>query len=94
MSIADELKSTYIMLCNTFSSEMTEEEYYIILYLLYEHMCDENLSKVMAEFTHQSIWKIQNDIYKVCNMKFEDGSVREMEERLNQHGFGKWKEEM
>ena len=48
--LPDALKSTYDMLAESFPDGINEEQYWIILYLLYDDMSDENLAIVMSHF--------------------------------------------
>ncbi|MBR1815304.1 MAG: hypothetical protein IJ763_01245 [Lachnospiraceae bacterium] len=84
-------EKTIMMLKKSFESEITEEEYYILLYLLYDYMCDENLAIVMETLTKKSKWVIINDIAKAINMEQSAKTILAVEERLNMNGFEKWK---
>ena len=48
------LKSTEKMLKKTFETGISEEEYYVLLFLLYDYMSDENLAIVMENLTKKS----------------------------------------
>lgn len=85
------LKSTYDLLSETFPEGISEEYYWIILYLLYNDMSDENLAIVMSDFVDKSIGIISNDIYRVCQMEFDSALLHEIENRLERHGFIDWK---
>lgn len=89
--LLDALKSTYDMLAESFPDGISEEQYWIILYLLYDDMSDENLAIVMSHFVNKSYAIISNDIYRACQMEFDSVLLDEIENRLEKHGFIDWK---
>lgn len=91
MKISEALNSTYDMLLHAFSDGISEEYYWIILYLLYDYMSDENLAIVMSNLVNKSFETISNDIYKVNWMEFDSDLLSEIENRLERHGFIEWK---
>lgn len=91
MRIPEFLKSTYIMLFETFPNGICEEYYWIILYLLYDYMADENLALVMSFFIDKPLGVIENDIYRVCKMEFDFELLDEIKSRLDKCGFEEWK---
>ena len=48
------------MLFETFPNRICEEYYWVILYLLYEYMSDENLALVMSYFINKPLEIIVN----------------------------------
>ena len=70
MFINSALKSTENMLKKTFETGISEEEYYVLLFLLYDYMSDENLAIVMENLTKKSKWVIENDIAVSINKDF------------------------
>lgn len=70
-NVPDYLKSTIDLINRTFPDGIDEKLYFILLYLLYDHMSDENLSKVISVCINKKQALICNDIYKACNMKFD-----------------------
>lgn len=93
MQIPEYLKSTYTMLSETFPNGICEEDYWIILYLLYDYMSDENLALIMSFFIDKPVEIIVNDIYGVCHMELDSEVLNEVENRLNKFGFEEWKDE-
>ena len=91
MFINSVLKSTEKMLKKTFETGISEEEYYVLLFLLYDYMSDENLSIVMENLTKKSKWAIQNDIAVSINKNFSREIIMSIEDRLNANGFKEWK---
>ncbi|MDE6568629.1 MAG: hypothetical protein K2K70_12985 [Lachnospiraceae bacterium] len=91
LSLPDTLKSTYDMLAESFPDGISEEHYWIILYLLYDDMSDENLAIVMSHLVNKSYAIISNDIYRACQMEFDSVLLDEIENRLEKHGFLEWK---
>lgn len=91
MRIPEFLESTYSMLTESFPNGIREEYYWVILYLLYDHMADENLALVMSCFTNKPLEIIANDIYKVCRMEFDSELIEEVKSRFDECGFKEWK---
>ena len=92
MRLPEALNSTYDMLLAAFSDGISDEYYWIVLYLLYDYMCDENLAIVMSNLVNKSVEIISNDIYKACRMEFDPDLLSEIENRLERYGFIDWKE--
>ena len=93
MEIPDYLQSTYLMLIRAFPNGINEELYWIVLYLLYDYIADENLSIVMSFFSGKSLATVSNDIYGVCQMKFDYKLLEEVKNKLDANGFDEWKKE-
>ena len=91
MFINSALKSTEKMLKKTFETGISEEEYYVLLFLLYDYMSDENLAIVMENLTKKSKWVIENDIAVSINKDFSPEIINSIEDRLNANGFKEWK---
>ena len=91
MFINSALKSTENMLKKTFETGISEEEYYVLLFLLYDYMSDENLAIVMENLTKKSKWVIENDIAVSINKDFSPEIIISIEDRLNANGFKEWK---
>ncbi len=91
MFINNALKSTEKMLKKTFETGISEEEYYVLLFLLYDYMSDENLAIVMENLTKKSKWVIENDIAVSINKDFSPEIIISIEDRLNANGFKEWK---
>ena len=85
------LKSTEKMLKKKFETGISEEEYYVLLFLLYDYMSDENLAIVMENLTKKSKWVIENDIAVSINKDFSPEIIISIEDRLNANGFKEWK---
>lgn len=71
MKIPEALNATYIMLSETFPDGMSEEHYWVVLYLLYDYMCDENLSLILSIFANKDFGVVMNDVYRVGEKGFE-----------------------
>ena len=93
INIPDFLKSTQEMLLKAFPDGISEECYWALLYLLYDHMADENLALVMASVVEKPLEMIANDIYKVYYIEFDKRVIQWVECRLNKQGFEEWKKE-
>lgn len=92
MKIPDFLQSTYLLLVQTFPNGISVEEYWTILYLLYDHIADENLAIVMSVFTGKSLAVVSNDLYGVCQRSFDSKLLDEVKNKLNANDFEEWKE--
>ena len=91
MEVPTYLKSTYIMLFKTFPNRISEEDYWAVIYLLYDYMADENLALVMSYFVDNSYGIIANDIYKVSQINFDSTLLEKIKVRLDKYGFEEWK---
>ncbi len=91
MRIPEFLKSTYNLLFETFPDGICEQYYWVILYLLYDYMADENLALVMSYFINKPLEIIVNDIYRVSRMEFDSELIQEIKSRLDKCGFEEWK---
>lgn len=94
MNIPNYLKSTYDMLKSTFPRGINQDEYWIVLYLLYNYMSDENLSYTMQYFINKPGYEVKNDIYRMVSMNLNQSLVFIVQEKLNSNGFQKWKLEV
>lgn len=94
MKIPDFLKSTYTMLYQAFPNGVDEESYWVLLYLLYDYMADENVALIMSAFVDRSLGVITNDIYKVYRMNFNKKAIKEVKRKLDTCGFEDWKKEV
>lgn len=93
MIVPDFLQPTYLMLEQAFPDGVSEKHYWIILYLLYDYMADENLAIVMSAFSGKSWEEVTNDLYGVCHMNFAPKLLEEVKMKLDANGFEEWKEE-
>lgn len=93
MKVPDFFKSTQAMLLQAFPDGIDEESYWVLLYLLYDYMADENLALVMSSFVKKTLGMIENDIYKACDLKFDENVIQQVKCRLNTYGFEEWKNE-
>lgn len=91
MRVPKFLESTYFMLHDAFPNGICEEDYWAILYLLYDNMADENLALVMSYILNKPLEIIMNDIYKVCRMKIDSELIEEVKSILDEYGFEEWK---
>lgn len=91
MAIPDFLKSTQQMLVHAFPNGISEECYWVLIFLLYNHMADENLAVVMSYVVEKPLGIIANDLYKVNDLELAEKAIQEVECELNKYGFEKWK---
>ena len=91
MKIPEYLKSTQAMISQAFPDGMDEESYWALIYLLYDHICDENLVLVLSTFVEKPWGVIANDIYKVNRFKIDEKILQKVKAGLDAHGFEEWK---
>lgn len=91
MKIPDNLTATLKMLLQAFPAGVSEEYYWILIYLLYDYLADENLALVMSNVTDRPVEIIANDIYKINQVTLDKKAIQEVEYMLNAHGFEEWK---
>lgn len=88
---ADLLNKTKNMLLQAFPTGINEEYYWILIYLLYDEMCDENLALVMSQVADRPVEIVANDIYKINQVVLDKKGIQEVEQQLNTFGFEEWK---
>ena len=93
-NIPNYLKSTISMIEKAFPCGMDENQYFALLYSLYEYMSDENLSIAVSIITGKNVATITNDIYKVVQTSGFGINLAETQMRLRESGFAKWVEEI
>lgn len=91
--VPEYLESTYNMVSQTFPDGICEDEYWVMLFLFYEHMSDRNLALIMTYFTDKPSEVILNDIYKSCHIKFTSELLDKVRDKLDKCGFEEWKNE-
>jgi hypothetical protein len=64
-TILSHLASTYQLLQCAFPQGVMAQEYFPLLFLLYEQMSDRSLAQVIAEFTGKAYPVVLNDIYRI-----------------------------
>lgn len=91
MKMPDFLKSTQEMVFQAFSTGVNEECYWVLIYLLYDYMADENLALVLSNFVDKPIEVITNNTYKINNLILNENTIQEVKFKLNIQGFEEWK---
>lgn len=92
--IPEHLKSTIRMIRHAFPCGIDENQYFALLYSLYEYMSDENISITMAILTGKNVATITNDIYKVAQTSGYGISLADTQIRLEKAGFSEWVKEI
>ena len=82
MDIPVYLKEIYDTIKSAYPDNISENEYFAILHILYNDMCDENLSLVMSLVTNKNSAEATNDIWKSCKMSFDKELLSKVEEKL------------
>lgn len=88
--VPDYLKKTVIMIQTAFPERVNKEQYFSLLYLLYDYMCDENLAIVMSYITGEKIATVTNDIWGVNQRAIESSYLLDTKNRLLKSGFASW----
>lgn len=84
------LKSTMVMIRTAFPNGVNREQYFSLLYLLYDYMCDENLANVMSYITGENIATITNDIWGINQRIIDSNCLSDTKDRLLKSGFASW----
>ena len=92
--VPDYLKKTVIMIQTAFPERVNKEQYFSLLYLLYDYMCDENLAIVMSYITGEKIATVTNDIWGVNQRTIESSYLLDTKNRLLKSGFASWVNDM
>lgn len=88
--VPDYLKKTVIMIQTAFPERVNKEQYFSLLYLLYDYMCDENLAIVMSYFAGEKIATVTNDIWGIKQRTIESSCLSDTKDRLLKSGFASW----
>ena len=88
--VPDYLKKTVIMIQTAFPERVNKEQYFSLLYLLYDYMCDENLAIVMSYITGEKSATVTNDIWGVNQRTIESSYLLDTKNRLMKSGFASW----
>ena len=89
--IPDYLEATQVMLLKAFPDGIDEESYWALLYLLYDHMCDDNLALVLSAFAEKPWGVTANDIYRVNQLRLDEKMIQKVKAKLDAYGFAEWK---
>ncbi|MEN7547393.1 hypothetical protein AAG747_05720 [Rapidithrix thailandica] len=93
-NIPESLLSTSALLTESFPNGITQDEYKALIFILYEHMSDRNLSEVLSFFVDKDKIVISNDIPKHCTGQgLQLEMIKNVQENLNRHGFQEWIDE-
>lgn len=88
--VPDYLKKTVIMIQTAFPERVNKEQYFSLLYLLYDYMCDENLAIVMSYITGEKIATVTNDIWGVNQRLIDNDCLLDTKDRLLKAGYASW----
>jgi hypothetical protein len=89
--IPDHLQTTLELLQRAFPDGIGDSEYIPLLSALYPHMADENLARIIAEYTQRDIGVVLNDILAEGNRMDEAFSTNDLvQARLSAAGFERW----
>ena len=89
-TVPTHLKSTVDMIELAFPDGVNREQYFSLLHLLYDYMCDENLSIVMSYITGESTAVVTNDIYGVKQRAVNNDCILAVKDKLVKAGFASW----
>ena len=89
--IPNHLQKTYKLITSSFPQGIKQNEYEILIYILYEHMSDRNLSDILSIITNKDIIIVSNDIPQYCSdHNLNHDMTNEVMTKLNEHGFQEW----
>jgi Protein of unknown function (DUF3349). len=89
-NIPDYLNNTVNMIKTAFPDGINQGQYFSLLYLLYDHMCDENLSIVMSHISGENIATVTNDIWGVNQRLIDNDCLLDTKDRLLKAGYALW----
>ena len=98
-NIPEYLISTYTLLEKAFTGQLDDDQYFIVLYYLYDYIADDHLAKVMADITKRNYWVIMNDllfigsINDITDLKIPVEVIKNIKYALDKAGYKKWTEE-
>lgn len=93
-NIPNHLKSTISMIEKAFPHGIDEEQYFALLYSIYEYMSDENISIAVSIITGKNVATVTNDIYKAVQTSCHNINLAETQILLEKSGFSEWVKEI
>jgi hypothetical protein len=92
-TIPTHLVSTYQLLQCAFPQGIDEQEYLLLLSVLYEEMSERSLAQVIAEFTKKNYHTVLNDVYRVGTTEIfspTEKILQSIKQKLIHCGYEKW----
>lgn len=86
----DPLASTWSMLEHAFPTGVKEHDVAPLLRILYDHMSDRQLRRVVMRLTDLDEGSALNRVYEIANMSFPREALASLEEALRSAGFEEW----
>ena len=93
MSVPDYLSSTVGLLRRAFPDGIGDADYMATLSLLYPHLADENLAKVVSHLTGKPVGIVTNDIYAAAARGVDREDLERVGQLLGVAGFDSWSKE-
>ena len=84
--VPEHLKSTVALVERAFPEGVQDQDYFPLLSILSEHLCEENLS-VLASNWRQVEGSLLNDVFIAKSSKFD---VETVYQKLDRAGLSKW----
>lgn len=82
------LQNAENMLNEAYPCGINNEEYFSVLFLLYEHFSDRNLADLISNISGKDITLVVNDIYSsVSTKKPEITTIELVKAKLKRYGF-------
>lgn len=89
IKLEDCFKPFLSLLRCAFPHGIDEKNYFLLLYLLYDDFCDENLAKLMSLVMDKKEALVSNDMGKAFSMDFDRMELETLEMQLKQYGLDK-----
>lgn len=91
MDIPRHLQSTFDLLTRAFGPRIEEQDYFALLALLGEHMCEENIGIIIGGRFERDPAEVMNDLAKVQSVEPpSDAALQAVRLRLEAAGLEEW----
>lgn len=92
--IPKHLRSTFDLLTRAFGPRIEEQDYFALLALLGEHMCEENIGITIGGRFERDPTEVMNDLAKVQSAEPpSEAAVKAVRSRLEAAGLAEWLKE-
>ena len=88
--VPEHLKSTVDMIQTAFPNGVNREQYFSLLYPLYDYMCDENLAIVTSYIIEENTATITNDIWGIYQRTIDSDCLSATKDSLLKSEFALW----
>ena len=85
------LNSTFLLLSKAFHKQLKQDEYEAVMRILYDHMSDRSLAKIISYFTKKDYSFVLNDVYRIgSEYVLKKNVYNEVLQKLETAGFNDW----